>query len=175
MITMEGEIGGRWSAATCRLAYLEGFVCALAMSVGSFFDRSITGMPPMVLCGDFFPFDVATAASRIEFMARTMPFMLLGGALAIGSFALLVSAKPVRVGLSALVMLTGMVVGHALTMGMGPLAELFGSSGGMVVAHCLATAGARWGRRALPDQCGTDTLRRVDVACGMHTKRTTAQ
>lgn len=121
------------------------------MSGGSFFDRFLAGMPATRLCGGFFSLDVGTLASRMEFVAHTMPFMLLGGSLAAGGFAMLLGAKPVRVCLTALLMLLGMAIGHAVTMGMGLPAEWFGSIGGMLLAHCLTSA-------VSPKECGKFTL-----------------
>jgi len=137
------------------MAFLKISLCALGMSAGSVLDRLLTGVPAPRLCGGFSAIDAGTLASRTQFIASTMPFMLLGGALAAGGLALHWGAKPVRAGLTALVMGTGMVIGHAVTMGMGSLAEWLGSLGGMVIPHCFLFVAARPG--AAVGSCKSDT------------------
>lgn len=145
----------RWPLAGIHagsLAFLEISLCVLAMWAGSVLDRLYTGMPAARLCGGYPAIDVGTVLNRMEFVARTMPFMLLAGALAAGGFALVSTAKPLSACLNASLMLTAMIVGHALAMGMGPLAEWIGSIVGMVAAHCLVSAAAppRRGNRVTP-------------------------
>lgn len=112
--------------------------CLLGMSLGLVVDGFVSGSTSTMLCADLAAPSAGALVSRIDFMARAMPFMHLGAVLGVIVRTIAARVTPVKTILAGSMMLAGMALGGALTMGLHPLSGWLGMCGGMVLADGLA-------------------------------------